>query len=142
MKIIRMTPALLLLPALLLPAAPAGAQLLNQGPAANTQAPESRVPNPTQGGGGAVELRRSGPEQGSGAPSSPRGAADSGGSPGDSPPSTRRSPQDGEAPRAPAVPGATRPESSTGIFNFGDSPVPARPGARPDASTTAPPDRR
>jgi hypothetical protein len=142
MKSIGMKSALLLLPVLLLPPAPAGAQLLNQGPAANTQAPENRLPNPTQGGGGVTGLRRSGPEQGAGAPSSPRSAADSGGSPGDSPPSTRRSPQDGEAPRAPAVPGATRPDTSTGFFSLGDSPIPARPGAKPDASTTAPPDRR
>ncbi|MGG5808344.1 hypothetical protein [Falsiroseomonas sp. CW058] len=36
---------------------------------------------------------------------------------------------------APAVPGARQPERSEGFADTG-SPVPARPGARPDASTT------
>jgi hypothetical protein len=120
-----MKTARFLLPALLLlPVAPVVAQQLDRQPAANSQPPRSGLP-----------ADRAGP------PSAPSRPPVGVGTPRTQPPSTERPPGH-QTLQAPAVPGATQPGRSEGITDFGRSPIPDRPGARPDASTTAPPDRR
>ncbi|MGG5889257.1 hypothetical protein ACLF3G_19155 [Falsiroseomonas sp. HC035] len=120
-----MKAALLLLPALaLLPLSPATAQQLDRQPAASSQPPRVAVPGD-----------RAGP------PSAPARPPVGVGTPRTQPPSTQPPPGH-QTLQAPSVPGAARPDRSEGITDFGRSPVPDRPGARPDASTTTPPDRR
>ncbi|MBU8538058.1 hypothetical protein [Falsiroseomonas tokyonensis] len=112
--------SLFLVPALLLPLA-ATAQP-SQGPAANAAPPPTEMRRDPAGAPSAERPRPEAPPPGVGTPRN-------------LPPRTSPPPGHETLP-APAVPGAQRPERSGGVTDFGNSPVPSRPGARPDASTT------
>jgi hypothetical protein len=114
---------LLLLPALLLPLASAGAQQLHREPAASAVPPRTELPGDRAG-----------------RPSDPRGATTPPqaeprppvgvGTPPQQPPSTEP-PAGHRTLPAPAVPGQRLPQGSEGAGNLGHSPIPDR--ARPDA---------
>jgi hypothetical protein len=74
------------------------------------------------------------PNEGGNAPPGGTGDPATGGRSGDDPPRTSP-PPDHRVLGGPPVPGATQPQHSEGFVGHG-SPVPERPGARPDASTT------